>query len=212
MTSKKKPLSGKVVLWSALVTLVVVFVPAVVVPTLISPPKPPVLDDYGALPAIRLVDEEGTAVANEDLRGHVLIVGFIFTRCEVECPLVSMKMARIQTATGDVGDRVKLLSITMDPEFDQPEVLRAYARRFEADPARWRFLTGDADHVQSLIEGPFMTGVERLADAASGAPVFRHGQHFLLVDKSLHIRGAYDSREPRRLEDLARAARWLARR
>ncbi len=204
--------SGKVVLLLVLGVLLMVFVPAVVVPTLLSRPTPPKLDDFGPLPALSLVDEEGRVVTADDLRGTVIIVGLIFTRCDSVCPVVSMKMQRIQQATADAGARIKLLSITVDPEFDTPAVLAEYARRFEADPRRWRFLTGPLDQVKALVEGPLMTGMERRGVTATGAPDLQHGQHFVLLDGDLHVRQVYDSTVPERIDDLVRAARWLSRR
>jgi protein SCO1 len=158
-----------------------------------------------------MVDQLGVPTAREALTGHVTIVNFVFTRCESICPVSSMKMERIQAQTADLGDRIKLLSISVDPEYDTPARLAEYATRFKADPARWRFLTGPTEAVRALVEGPFMTSMMVVGKTASGAPDVAHNAHFFLVDRHLHIRGAYDSTEVPRLDLMKRHARYLAR-
>src|SRR5258708_12066385 len=112
-------------------------VPAVVVPMVLLREKPPELNDLGVIPAFTLVDERGHAFTEQALRGQATIVSFIFTRCDVECPITSQKMANIQDKVL-LDDGVKLLSITVDPAYDTPERLAAYAARFHADPTKWR--------------------------------------------------------------------------
>jgi len=104
------------------------------------------------LPAFALVDERGGALTDADLRGHPTVVTFIFTRCPVPefCPLVTSRFAELQRLLA--SDRslprdTMLLSITLDPAFDTPPILEAYARAKGADPARWRFATGKPDDV-----------------------------------------------------------------
>jgi protein SCO1 len=191
--------------------LTITVVPSVIVPTLMCRPEEPKLDDLGVVPSFSLLDHLGKPAGQETMTGHVTIVNFIFTRCEAICPVSSMKMERIQAQTADLGDRVKLISISVDPQYDTPTRLAEYARRFKADPERWRFLTGDAEPVRTLVEGPFMTSMMVVGTMPSGAPDVAHNAHFFLVDKHLRIRGAYDSDEVPRLETMMRHARFLAR-
>jgi protein SCO1 len=205
------PIPGRRLLIGLLIVFLAAVVPAIVVPTLMCRPehKPP--PDLGTIPAFALVDETGQPFTDAAMRGHVTIVSFIFTRCDTICPVITMKMERIQEKTFDVGDKVKLVSFSVDPRYDTPERLAAYAQRYHAKPERWRFVTGPFDTVHALIEGPFMTSMMRIEDRPSGVPDIRHGGYFMLIDPELHIRGVYDSDLINQLDGLMHDARYLAR-
>jgi protein SCO1 len=202
---------GRRLLFALLVVFLLAVVPAVVVPTLMCRPehKPP--DDLGELTPFQLVDQTGAPFTEAAMRGHVTIVSFIFTRCDTICPVITMKMERIQDKTFDVGNSIKLVSFSVDPTYDTPARLTEYAQRYHAQPERWRFITGPFDTVHALIEGPFMTSMLRKPDRPSGVPDIAHGGYFLLVDPNLHIRGVYDSDLINQLDALMRDARYLAR-
>ncbi|MCX6631412.1 MAG: SCO family protein [Candidatus Solibacter sp.] len=98
-----------------------------------------------ALPAFQLTDQHGRTVRDADLRGKVVAIDFIYTRCPLPdvCPRLSANFALLQRHFRDqAGDSLLLLSVTVDPEFDTPAVLAAYAHRWAAGSG-WRFLTGD---------------------------------------------------------------------
>src|SRR5947209_5722725 len=113
--------------------------------------------DAGRLAVIRqapdftLTDQTGAALRRSDLKGKVLLVSFIFTTCNGSCPATTHRMAQVaqELRTGSLydGDRVRLLSITLDPERDRPDVLRGYMRLYDLDPAHWSFLTGAPERV-----------------------------------------------------------------
>jgi protein SCO1/2 len=99
-------------------------------------------------PPVTLIDARGepvplAAVLNDP--GPV-VLQFIFTTCPSVCPALSTTLSAAQS---DLGERVRLLSISIDPEFDTPARLRDYARRFKAGP-RWRFLTGSREDVAAV--------------------------------------------------------------
>jgi protein SCO1 len=99
-----------------------------------------------ALPDFRLLDSAGRQVTIADLQGKVVAIDFIYTRCPLPdvCPRLSANFAALQRRFRDrLGQDLMLLSITVDPDYDTPAVLAEYARRWSADPRRWRFLTGD---------------------------------------------------------------------
>jgi protein SCO1 len=202
---------GKRVLLAMLAIIVLGAVPAVVVPILWTRGKPPKLSDLSVIPAFSLIDERGQPFTEEALRHHPTIVSFIFTRCDTVCPVTSMKMANIQDKTFDAGQKIKLLSISVDPAYDNPARLTAFAAKYHADPERWRFVTGPADAVQALVEGPFLTSMQTEAPRPDGVPNIAHGGYFMLVDGDLHIRGMYESNDIQRLDEMIRDARYLAR-
>jgi protein SCO1/2 len=202
---------GRKLLLGLLGVLVVAVVPAVVVPMLMHRGEHRALEDIGTVAPFKLVDERAQTFTEEALYGKVSIVAFIFTRCDTICPVTSMKMARIQDKTFDLGRDIKLVSFSIDPEYDTPDKLAAYAKRYGADPERWRFVTGPAAEIHKTVEGSFMTAMDDNGIKANGLPDIVHRGYFLLVDRALHIRGIYDSDRINQLDELMSDARYLAR-
>lgn len=185
------------------------FLGAVVLPTVAATSAPPPLEVYGEMPNFSLIDQTGAAVSADDLRGHVIIASFLFTRCPTVCPLMAMKMRRIQDRTRDAGAQLKLLSFSVDPEHDTPAILADYAEGYGADPERWRFLTGPLAEIERVsIEG-FMLGLERLGTPPGGVPDIAHAERFVLIDPALRIRGYYDAGDAIRIERMLRDVRAL---
>ena len=110
------------------------------------------------VPDFVLIERSGPSVTRADLLGKVWIASVIFTRCVDECPLVSSHMARLQETFAAEHD-VCLVSITVDPEYDTPEVLTHYAQSFAAQPQRWLFLTGDKATIYRLVHEGFRLGL-----------------------------------------------------
>lgn len=168
------------------------------------------LDVLGTVPDFAFTDQTGAPVRSADLRGHVHIANFIFTRCPTVCPTTTLKMQRMgERLAGQ--DAIRFLSFSVDPEHDTPPVLAAFAARFHAEPARWKFLTGPPAAVKAAAEQGFRIAVDRGAALADGTPTITHGTHFVLLDRQLRIRGYYDSDEAARLDQLAADAAALAR-
>jgi protein SCO1/2 len=210
--SRARPggIPGRWLLLALLAILLAAVIPSVVVPTLLR--GTPELADLGDVPAFALVDQHGEPFTEEALRGHPTIVGFVFTRCDTICPVMTLKMQRLMEKTADrKGAAIKLISISVDPEYDTPPRLLEYASRHQADFTRWRFLTGSREIVQPLVENTFMISMQRTGLTGSGAPNIAHQPYLLLVDGDLKIRGVYDSSDVHRLEELMRDARYLAR-
>ena len=115
------------------------------------PPPPDILTTGQAVKDAPLVDQDGTPRPFSTFKGHRLALTFIYTRCPLPdfCPLMDKHFATVQktiASTPALSD-VRLLTVTLDPEFDRPAILKAYARRREADPAVWTFLTGEPAEV-----------------------------------------------------------------
>ena len=211
MQETAHPIPGRRLLGWLLAIFLFAVVPAIVLPTLVCRPEDPALPHLGDVTAFALIDESRQPFSEEALRGKVTIVNFVFTRCDTICPVLSMKMERIQDKTFDVGERLKLVSFSVDPKYDTPERLAEFAKRYHAKPERWRFVTGEPDKVHHVIEKIFMTSMMQLPDRPSGAPDIAHGGYFLLIDPDLQIRGIYDSDRIHQLDELMRDARYLVR-
>lgn len=109
----------------------------------------------GRLPEFELVDQLGRTVRREDVSGKWLVVGFTYTGCSFTCLGVSRTMGRLQELGKDQPDLL-LVSFTLDPRTDTPEVLRTFGETFGARADRWLFLTGSRDRLYELIGGTFL--------------------------------------------------------
>ncbi|MEK7388743.1 MAG: SCO family protein [Elusimicrobiota bacterium] len=139
------------------------------------------------------------------MRGRVWIADFVYTRCSGPCPLLGANMADLQKR---LPASVGLLTLTVDPDHDSPEVLVLYARRFNADPQRWFFLTGDKGELIRLIRDGFLLPVQENAAAAPGERI-AHSSRFVLIDAQARVRGWFDGEDPKSLQELAAAAKKL---
>jgi protein SCO1/2 len=115
----------------------------------------PRLREGDSLPAFRLVDQDGKEITAGTFLGHQLVLTFIFTRCSLPkfCPLMSQNFAKLQSAIAAESGataQTKLLSISFDPEFDTPQILKEYAEHEHADPGVWTFATGDKREIETL--------------------------------------------------------------
>jgi len=149
-------------------------------------------DDLGQVPDFSLTDHAGRTVARDDLAGSFWIADFIFTRCQGMCPLLSRTMAHLNDT---LAPDVQLVSISVDPDYDTPEVLERYAAQVAGagDPPRWRFLTGPPADLQHLIGDGFHLAVSEGSEDDGG--LLAHSDRFVLVDPEGHIRGYYHGLE-----------------
>jgi len=102
-------------------------------------------------PDFALTSQDGAPVKLSDYRGKVVAVTFIFTLCADTCPVLTPMMSFVQDQLGnDFGEKIRFVSITVDPERDTPEVLKDYAQAFDANLSGWAFLTGTPDAIRDL--------------------------------------------------------------
>lgn len=168
-------------------------------------------EQFGTLGDFTLVSQDGQRFGSAELRGKVWVGAFFFTRCPTICPRITRRLRELQIEAGHRGIALRLVSITVDPENDTPEVLRRYATQYQADTSSWTFLTGDDSVIRKTAEQGFKLAVEGRADAAAADFGILHGSHLVLVDQSLVIRGYYrtsdDSENERLLSDVERLTR-----
>lgn len=167
------------------------------------------LADFGPVPAFSLTERSGKTIAVEDLHGKPWVGNFVFTRCAGPCPLLSMRMAEIQDDFLK-NSNLQLVSFSVDPEYDTPAVLTEYAKRYDADPDRWYFLTGDSRRIFKLIVEGFHLAVEKNTDPNQkpGEQV-NHSLSFVLVDADGRIRGYYAGNNLELLKKLRRDIKTL---
>jgi protein SCO1/2 len=150
-----------------------------------------VLSSYGTVPQFDLVNQEAQPFGSAQLAGKIWIADFIFTNCPGPCPIISSRMSELQKPL-EKSD-VHLVSFSVDPEKDTPEVLRGYAEKLKAQPKRWDFLTGQRAAIYSLMRDGFKLAVSDGSDE-QGMPV--HTTRVVLVDRRGTIRGYYDALAP----------------
>ena len=173
-------------LWGLLVVVLLAVAAATAVQRWRRPEPPPVL---GQVPAFSLTNRDGRAVGLADLAGAPWVADFIFTRCPASCPVMTARMAKLnRELPEDLG--VRMVSLTVDPDHDTPEVLQKYAASFKA-PERWLFLTGNKEALFRLSKEGFKLGVEVNTQTDSIEPIL-HSTRFVLVDGLGRIRGYYD--------------------
>lgn len=199
--------SGSRIVTAGIGAMIVASLAAWVVMTFFTPAAP--LPELFPMPEFELTSEQGESLRSEDLLGHVVVANFIFTRCPTVCPALTARMARIQTEVPkDLP--VRFVSFSVDPKHDTPEVLRAYGEKYDQDPARWTFLTGELGAVMKAVEEGFRIGVTGADDPDATPFDIVHGEHFVLIDRKGTIRGYYPNADPslkRLVEDAKRLAK-----
>lgn len=152
-----------------------------------APCKEPVI---AAVPDFSFTTQEGKTFTRADLAGKIWIADFIFTSCMGPCPMMTARMLEISSKLAKNPD-VKLVSVTVDPEHDTPEVLAKYAANIHADPHQWFFLTGPFKEIASFSQ----QGLKQpLALEAGSKP--NHSTRLIIVDRNGMIRYCPDGNDP----------------
>jgi protein SCO1/2 len=137
-----------------------------------------------------LLDQSGAKVRLSQLPEEVLLVSFVFTTCNGACPATTHRMTKVQQELQQRGlmqkGKVRLLSITLDPERDSPAVLKSYMQLYEIEPAHWSFLTGNTAEVHKVIAAWGMW----VKAAANGQ--LDHPSRIFLVDAKRNVREIYN--------------------
>jgi len=152
------------------------------------PPAPPLLGD---VPSFSLRDQTGRTFGRADLAGKTWVADFVFTRCPTACPLLTQKMAEVEKRAHNLGPSFHLVSFSVDPEHDTPEVLATYAAQVHADPQKWTFLTGPLGEIEDAVVRGFKIGVDRSKTKDDFFDIV-HGEHLVVVDGHARIRGYFD--------------------
>lgn len=150
------------------------------------------------IPAFNLQNQQGKAVSEKQLNGHITVVNFFFTTCPSICPAMTEELTRVQDFYDD-NAKVRLLSVSIDPEYDQPDQLAAYARLYGANDQQWDFVTGDKSAIFELVRCGFILPVQ---DRMEDADDILHSDRLILVDSQRRIRGYYSASEQEEVDRL----------
>jgi protein SCO1/2 len=148
----------------------------------------------GQVADFTLTNQNGKAVSLADLRGHVWVGDIIFTRCPGPCLKMTRQMKELENALPDKSDS-KLVTLTTDPDYDRPAILKAYCGRFRADTNQWMFLTGTKDEIRKLGRDSLkLTAEEKTAEQRENSDdLFIHSTIFVLVDRKAQLRGVFET-------------------
>lgn len=178
------------------VALIILIVAGSVALQRLKPSSPEVapLPVIGDVAPFSLTNQNGVVTTLDDLRGKVWLADIIFTRCPGPCARMTRQMHMIQAALPN-NSGAKLVSLTTDPEFDSPEVLKKYADKYGADSVRWQFLTGSNLSIAALAADSLkLTALEKKPEERTSADdLFIHSTLFVLVDKQARLRGAFET-------------------
>lgn len=154
-----------------------------------------VFEPIQVLPRIRiapgylLVNQNAETITSEDARGSIVLYNFTYSGCGEDCAEMQATMQEVQGRLDEVdtGDtEVEFITISIDPERDTPETLRAYATELGADTEQWQFASGDPVHLENVVKAGFEVYYQQNSDGDfTLAPVF------ILVDGWGVIRGEY---------------------
>lgn len=161
------------------------------------PALPSNLEKISKVPGFQLTDQTGKSITLEDLKGKIWAANFIFTRCKGPCPITTLRMQELNTKLKKARGNVELVTFTVDPEYDTPEILKTFGEQQGADPTSWKFLTGTPDAIQKIV----VTGLlQPLAKEPDGTPA--HSTRIVLVDREGWLRGYQDGLDPEAVQKL----------
>jgi len=170
------------------------------------------MDEQGEMqvrkaPAFAFTDQNGKTFSSENLNGKIYVVDFFFTSCPSICPIMTANMTKIHERFAHYED-FEIVSLTVDPTRDTPDILKEYAVNRKIDSPKWHFLTGEKDSLYNVAYKFLSSAMED--DSAPGG--FLHTEYFALVDKEGNMRsreddngniiGVYDGTNAAHINDL----------
>ncbi|RSK27285.1 SCO family protein [Bacillus sp. HMF5848] len=161
-----------------------------------------------AVESFSYTDQNENTVTLEQLKGEVWIADFVFTNCIDVCPPMTRNMKKVQDRLKEENLDVKIVSFTVDPEFDTPQVLANYAETYKADQSSWYFLTG---YTQKHIEQFALKSFKALVSKPADSDLVIHGTDFYLIDKTGTIAQYYSGLNDIPVETIIEHAKILVR-
>lgn len=162
---------------------------------------------YHTIAPFQFVDQDSAVITNANFKDQIYVADFFFTSCRTICPIMKTQMLRVYEATAEMPD-VKILSHTIDPEYDTVALLHDFAERLGVTSNRWHFVTGVKDSIYKIAQTSyFATAMEDKSEPDG----FIHSGAFLLIDKKQRIRGKYDGTKEAEVNKLIADIKKLRR-
>ncbi len=140
------------------------------------------------VPAFSFINQAGKSISNIDYEGKVYVIEFFFTTCPTICPRMNANLIQIQNSFKGFED-FGVASFTINPDYDTPEILKAYAEHYGVTNPNWHLMTGNKDDIYKLANQGFNLYTGENAEAEGG---FEHSGNFALIDKNGFIRSRKD--------------------
>ncbi len=165
---------------------------------------------YSQIDHFSLTNQHNEIVSSEKLHGKIWIADVIFTRCPLQCARMTKRFEQLQEALPK-DNSVQLISITADPQFDTPEVLKNYAQQYGADQSRWWFLTGPKSEINRVVVSGLKLVIyeKKPEEREVPADLFLHSTKFVLVDGQGRVRGWFNGESEESKGEILRAVKTL---
>jgi len=168
---------------------------------------PQIEDTYGIdanmdkeMEPFSFTDQNGETYKLDDLEGKWWVADMVFTNCTTVCLPMTTNMSMLQDSLNEEGIDAELVSFSVDPENDTPEVLKDYAKEYDADESNWHFLTGyDFETIQDISVDTFQ---QMLEEAPEGDDQVTHGVRFFLIDPEGNVIKSYDGQQSGNMDDI----------
>lgn len=159
------------------------------IPKIISKFITPELAIISKAPAFELLNQDGNKITDKFYNDKVYVVDFFFTTCPTICPKMTKNMLKVQNKFYG-NPNFGIVSISINPNNDTPQVLKDYAKEYGATLKNWHFLTGDKDYIYTIANNGFTLYAGENSQAEGG---FEHSGSFALIDKKGNIRSRFDT-------------------
>lgn len=134
-------------------------------------------------------NQDGLPFGSDNLNGKIHIANFMFTSCTNICPIMTTNMTEVEKMFAN-NQNIQLVSFTVTPWIDNPDLLKRYKQEFTMNSSNWNFLTGNKSDIYRLARKSYFA--EEEIGFTKDSTDFLHTEHFLLVDKAMRIRGIYN--------------------
>lgn len=155
---------------------------------------------YHTIPDFKFLNQDGDTITQKYTENKIYVADFFFTTCPTICPIMKTQMLRVHEEFQD-SDDILLLSHTINPRYDTPEVLKNYKDKLGVSSSQWQFLTGDLTDIYELAQKSYLSTAMEDEEAVDDGG-FIHSGAFVLVDKDRHIRGIYDGTKEKEVDRL----------
>ncbi len=161
---------------------------------------------YPKIPYFEFLNQDSSIFKSSSIQGKIWVSEFFFTTCSTICPKMTKQMVRLQKNLKDLQSQIEFLSFTINPDYDQPSVLKNYAQHFNIDEKNWNLLTGDEEFTHLLGVEHFFVHADQSDEAVDG---YAHSDAFTLVDRQGYVRGVYKGTVPEEVDRLEKDLRNL---
>lgn len=150
----------------------------------------------------RFINQDGKAIDNNEIKGKIWVAEYFFTTCLSICPIMNQEMNRVQKAFANDSE-VKIMSFTVDPDTDTPDVLKRYASNHPYVEGQWHFLTGKKEDLYRFArESIFVLSPAEAENKGDAGGDFIHTNNFVLIDYAGRIRGYYNGTQSKEVDLL----------